>query len=66
MKIFDKHPLPWEAVTLPNGTPIVQDAKLEFIAVFETLAMAEWAVHAWMLAQGTDSDLVEEEDDEQI
>lgn len=63
MNIFDKHPLPWQAVELPEGRSVVQDVMYEFIAEFDEMAVAEWAIHAWMLAQGTDRVTVEEKSD---
>lgn len=53
MNIFDKHPLPW-TVEVSKDEAVVVDAASEFIARFESLNMATWAIDVWMLAQGTE------------
>lgn len=62
MRIFDKHPLPWGATELPDGAAVIQDATFDFIAQFGELAVAEWAIEAMVLVQGTDVDLEEHPD----
>ena len=59
MRIFDKHPLPWSTAELPNRAAVIQDAVFNFIAEFDELAAAEWAIEAMRLAQGTDIDIEE-------
>lgn len=54
MNIFEKHPLPWEAVEVAKSEAVVVDAMSEFIAQFENLTMAWWAIDVWMLAQDTE------------
>lgn len=61
MRIFDKHPLPWSTVELPGGRAVIQDASFGFIAEFDELAVAEWAIRTMMLAQATDIDIEEGE-----
>lgn len=54
MNIFDKHPLPWEAIEVTKGEAAVIDAASEYIAQFDSVVMANWAIDVWMLAQGTE------------
>lgn len=54
MNIFDKHPLPWEAIEVAMDGAVVVDATSEFIAQFDNVVMAKWAIDVWMLAQDTE------------
>ncbi len=62
MRIYDRHPLPWAVIEVLDKRAVIQDATFEFVAEFETLGMARWALDAMTLSPGADSELGTDDD----